>query len=455
MSWTLGALIFLALTVAPVRSGGAEDPLAERLTALTPARERVRARFTEAGLAYPPRAVTLATFKRDRRLEVHARSGSGAWRGVADYPIVGQGAVRGPKLREGDGRTPEGVYRVTHLNPRSRFHVSLLLNYPNAADRARAASEGRTDLGGDIVIHGGSASIGCLALGDDAAEDLFVLAADVGLRNVEVVIAPWDFRAQPPPMPGGEGSTSWIDQLYLELAKRLAVLPALEPVRGSGVHSAAGPAVARRIAVATPVADYRTVKQDIAVTQSAFGKAFRGAATAPRRSEIIAEARRYLLNAIVQRIFPPWIGTRWDYNGTSQVPGIGSIACGYFVTTVLRDTGFQIDRIRLAQLPSEELILGVCDPRDVRRFSDVPAPDFVEAVRRQGAGLYIVGLDNHVGFLVHDGQQVRFVHSTVVGKAEVVDEPALESGPLVFSRYRVVGRVLGDRAVVKWLDSGH
>lgn len=222
------------------------------------------------------------------------------------------------------------------------------------------------------------------------------------------------------------------------------------PVRSG----AAGPAAARSIAVAVPATDYGTVKRDIAVTQRALGNDFRGAATAPKRSELIAEARRYLLDAIVQRIFPPWIGTRWDYNGTTQAPGAGSIACGYFVTTVLRDAGFRIERVRLAQLPSEELILGVCEPGDVRRFSDVPAPDFVAAVRRLGAGLYIVGLDYHVGFLVNDGQEVRFVHSTVVGKAEVVDEPALDSGPLVFSRYRVVGRVLSDHIVARWLDSG-
>lgn len=212
-------------------------------------------------------------------------------------------------------------------------------------------------------------------------------------------------------------------------------------------------ALAVDAAAADPAADYRAVKRDVASRQVALNRAYRAARDDSSRAVVLAEARSFLEDAIVRRLLPPWVGTPWDYNGTSEQPGVGSIACGYFLTTVLRDAGFRIDRARLARLPSEQLIRDFCDPRDVRRFSGAPAPDFVAAVQRQGPGLFIVGLDYHVGFLVSDGRKVRFVHSTVVGAGKVVDEPALDSGPLVWSRYRVVGRVLSDRVVSRWLEA--
>ena len=59
----------------------------------------------------------------------------------------------GHKRFEGDERTPEGAYRISGRNPNSRYHLSLRISYPNAADRAYAKARGRSP-GGDIFIHG-------------------------------------------------------------------------------------------------------------------------------------------------------------------------------------------------------------------------------------------------------------------------------------------------------------
>ena len=59
----------------------------------------------------------------------------------------------GHKVREGDGRTPEGSYRIDRRNPNSRYHLSLGLSYPDADDVAVARSQGLNP-GGDIFIHG-------------------------------------------------------------------------------------------------------------------------------------------------------------------------------------------------------------------------------------------------------------------------------------------------------------
>ena len=106
-------------------------------------------------------------FKNERSVEVHAPG----WRMPRIYPMTAFSGALGPKLREGDGQIPEGVYGIEYLNPNSSYHLSLKVSYPNASDRKRAKADGRTNLGGDIMIHGKAVTIGCVPVGDDAIED--------------------------------------------------------------------------------------------------------------------------------------------------------------------------------------------------------------------------------------------------------------------------------------------
>src|ERR1700733_2450934 len=145
------------------------------------ARERWKPYFSNAHTVYPPASVKLVAVKTDHVLQIYASDKSGSNHWIRTYPILAASGYPGPKLREGDGQVPEGVYPVESLNPNSLFHVALRVGYPNEFDRLQAAKEGRTNLGGDIMIHGNSVSVGCLAMGDEAAEDLFVLTVDTGL----------------------------------------------------------------------------------------------------------------------------------------------------------------------------------------------------------------------------------------------------------------------------------
>ena len=91
----------------------------------------------------------------------------------------------GHKENRGDGRTPEGLYHITHRNPGSSFFLSLGISYPNAQDRARAHALGR-DPGGDIFIHGRGPRVqnpprdwtrGCAAVTDQEMAEIFELVA--------------------------------------------------------------------------------------------------------------------------------------------------------------------------------------------------------------------------------------------------------------------------------------
>ncbi len=183
-------------------------------------RERLKEDFERVGVDYPPDRVTLIGLKREKLLEVWVADDDEGFLLLKSYPILRSSGRSGPKLKEGDYQVPEGIYQIEWLNPNSKFHLSLRLNYPNAFDRKMAKQEGRTDLGGDIMIHGGRVSVGCLAMGDLAVEDLFVLAAETGLDNMKVILSPWDFRIDDS-VDQKEDLPDWVDELYEQIKMEL------------------------------------------------------------------------------------------------------------------------------------------------------------------------------------------------------------------------------------------
>jgi hypothetical protein len=178
--------------------------------------------FERAGVAYPPREVVLVGLKQEKKLELWARDDN-QYRLIRDYDIRAASGSAGPKLRQGDKQVPEGVYRIVGLNPNSNYHLSMKLDYPNDFDLYYAQLEGRTNPGSDIFIHGRAVSAGCLAMGDEAIEELFVLAAHVGKENLKVVIAPHDPRDWPLDQTAA-GQPEWTRELYATIADEILSL---------------------------------------------------------------------------------------------------------------------------------------------------------------------------------------------------------------------------------------
>lgn len=181
---------------------------------------RLRADARARGIAYPPERLALVGLKAERVLEAWASAGQ-EWRRLRTYPVLAASGGPGPKRREGDLQVPEGVYRLTHFNPNSSYHLSIRVDYPNEDDRLAAAAEGRVDLGGDIYIHGRAVSIGCLAIGDEGIEELYLLLSDVGLARARLVLAP---EAVPVARPG---DPSWLQSLYERLRRELVAVRGL------------------------------------------------------------------------------------------------------------------------------------------------------------------------------------------------------------------------------------
>ncbi len=101
---------------------------------------------------------------------------------LQSYDIALGFVPEGPKQVEGDGKTPEGLYYISHRNPRSTYHLSLGVSYPNEADVANAEALGKRP-GGDIFIHGGPThrtatrdwTAGCIAVKDREIEEIYAM----------------------------------------------------------------------------------------------------------------------------------------------------------------------------------------------------------------------------------------------------------------------------------------
>ncbi|MCO4768669.1 MAG: hypothetical protein KDA24_01470 [Deltaproteobacteria bacterium] len=195
---------------------------------------------------------------------------------------------------------------------------------------------------------------------------------------------------------------------------------------------------------------YAEVEGDIEARRKELGREWMNAPAADKVS-VRDEARDYLARTIRQDLIPPWYGTPWEFYGTSQTPGEGSIACGYFVSTVLQDAGLRVARVQLAQQASEHIVRTFADRGEVAYTYGRAPLEVVRDVKKRGAGLYSIGLDYHVGLLSWDGEgPVEMCHSSVLAPGTVICEDAVQAEAML-SHVHVLGPVLSDRVVEAWI----
>ncbi len=199
-----------------------------------------------------------------------------------------------------------------------------------------------------------------------------------------------------------------------------------------------------------PTKPYNEILKDIEIQKQIFKSQYSKANNEEKKKKII-EARQYLFQQLTTEIFPSWYGTKWDFNGVTQVPKEGKIACGYFVTTTFRDLGFEIPRVKWAQATSESMITEAST--EIKKFSGAKMEDVENWILSQEDAIYMVGLDNHTGYVYKIGKEIWFVHSSPYNKAHgVVCEVANTHNPLSVSGYRVFGKLLNDEMIVNWMN---
>ncbi|MEP7258321.1 MAG: L,D-transpeptidase family protein [Flavitalea sp.] len=151
--------------------------------------------FKEKNLVWPAKNIYLRSFKYDSQLEVWVKYGNNeTYKLFKTYKVCALAGSLGPKRMQGDYQVPEGFYYINEFNPKSAYHLSLGLNYPNSSDRILGDS---LQPGGDIYIHGKCVTTGCIPIMDTQIEELYILALNAksqGQDFIPVHIFPVQFK---------------------------------------------------------------------------------------------------------------------------------------------------------------------------------------------------------------------------------------------------------------------
>ena len=193
---------------------------------------------------------------------------------------------------------------------------------------------------------------------------------------------------------------------------------------------------------------YAGLKNQVIARRNQYLERYNQAETDSAKNEILDEAGRYVRLMLVEDIFPAWYGTKWDFNGHTNKPNDGLIACGYFVSTPLKHIGAPINRYRIAQQYSLKIVNILC--HQVGRYQSFEK--MMTYIRRQPDDLYIIGLDNHVGYIHKSGDEIAFIHSSFIDPVAVLSEVAEESSVLTWSSIYVLGHLTSNQEFIrKWL----
>jgi len=158
--------------------------------ALKPLSKEMKALLAAKGVAVGA-PLYVRIFKQESEFEVWMANASGTYTLVKSYNVCNWSGDLGPKQKEGDRQAPEGFYVVTpaQMNPKSAYHLSFNIGYPNAFDKANERT------GSALMVHGGCRSAGCYAMTDEAVEEIFALAREAFIAGQrEFPIAAFPFR---------------------------------------------------------------------------------------------------------------------------------------------------------------------------------------------------------------------------------------------------------------------
>lgn len=159
--------------------------------------DSLKKQFKDAGLQWPAKQIYIRSFKFDSQLEVWARNSSKeSFKLFKTYKVCAMAGTFGPKRMEGDYQVPEGFYYINEFNPKSAYHLSLGINYPNVSDNILSDSQ---KPGNEIYIHGSCITVGCIPIQNNQIEELYILSAyarNQGQDFIPVHIFPYKFNNQ-------------------------------------------------------------------------------------------------------------------------------------------------------------------------------------------------------------------------------------------------------------------
>jgi len=199
---------------------------------------------------------------------------------------------------------------------------------------------------------------------------------------------------------------------------------------------------------------YTDIRDNLDASRKKLSVELKACTTDAQKKKVYSDGRALLIKTMSDSMFVCWYGTGWDFNGTSTTPRDGDIACGYFVTTLILHAGFDLQRVKLAQCASSSMINTLSPKGDVKIISNNQVQKVKDHILSKPDGIFILGLDNHTGFVVKKGTSLRFVHSNyTAGVDKVVSEDFDKSSVIQNNGYFVIGNFTGsDSTMEKWIN---
>ncbi len=198
---------------------------------------------------------------------------------------------------------------------------------------------------------------------------------------------------------------------------------------------------------------YRALIDELASERQQLKELFLNANSQAEQEKILSHAS-FLLEEAMPRMMRCWLGHPYDFNGTASTPGgEGKIACGYFVSVVMRDAGFDINRFTVARQPSQNIIRTFVKSDDHLEIKvATPYPLYVEHLTNKYEGIQIIGLDTHVAFVVIKDGKLNYIHATAGSEQCVVDQDVDNASSLKASNYRVISNISRNPEVIRsWI----
>lgn len=196
---------------------------------------------------------------------------------------------------------------------------------------------------------------------------------------------------------------------------------------------------------------YTSIKNKVNTSRKQVAQSYKNATN---KSESLNQIRDKFTTHLVSDIIPQWYGTKWSFDGYSEIPKSGSIACGYFVSTTLRDVGLNINRYKLAQkAPYHEAEVIACGTT-IETLQDKSKEELkAYFIKNKKDGLYFIGLDFHVGFILKEGQNIYFIHSNYINNSGPIKEKIDDSRVIKSSVYHFCNITHNDVLLKKWLNN--
>lgn len=196
------------------------------------------------------------------------------------------------------------------------------------------------------------------------------------------------------------------------------------------------------------ITNYTSLKNAIEKNRKELQTSYQSSAD---KNEILDKASKKLTQFLIDDVVNNWYGTKWSFEGHSEIPKQGTIACGYFVSTTLRDVGFNLNRYKLAQKsPKDEAKVIACGT-SIEKLQNISKQELKTYFLKQKDGIYFIGLDFHVGYIYKTKKAVYFIHSNYIDNKGVVKEDIENSKAIVSSNYFIANITHNNILVKKWL----